>query len=74
MAVRGKPDLLLSSCLAAASAALAGRSAEMQKAMTRLRGIDPDLRISNFRDVISYLRSEDYAKWAEGLRMAGLPE
>jgi tetratricopeptide (TPR) repeat protein len=74
MAVRGKPDWLLASCLAAASAALAGRSAETQKAMTCLRGIDPAFRIPNLRDVIPYLRSEDFARWAEGLRRAGLPE
>ena len=74
MAVRGKPDFLLSRCLAAASAALAGRLAEAQKSMMHLRGIDPALRISNLKDVISYLRPEGFAKWAEGLRMAGLPE
>jgi hypothetical protein len=45
-----------------------------QKAMVRLREIDPSLRISNLREVISYLRSEDLAKWEEGLRKAGLPE
>jgi hypothetical protein len=42
--------------------------------MVRLRRIDPGLRISNLNDVISYLRAEDFAKWAEGLRKAGLPE
>jgi hypothetical protein len=74
MAARGKPDLLLASCLAAASAALVGRSAETQKAMTRLRGIEPAFRISNLRNVIPYLRSEDFANWSEDLRKAGLPE
>jgi TolB-like protein/Tfp pilus assembly protein PilF len=74
MAVRWKPDFFLARCLAVASAALAGRLAEAQKSMMHLRGIDPALRISNLKDVISYLRPEDFAKWAEGLRMAGLPE
>ena len=74
MAVREKPNFLLQRCLAAASAALAGRLAEAQTSMVHLRGIDPALRISNLKDVISYLRPEDFAKWAEGLRMAGLPE
>jgi TolB-like protein len=68
------PNFLLATCIAATSAALAGRIEEARKAMVRLRQIDPGLRISNLKDVISYLRAEDFAKWAEGLRKAGLPE
>jgi len=73
-AMREHPNFLLATCIAATSAALAGRFEEARKAMVRLRRIDPGLRISNLNDVISYLRAEDFAKWAEGLRKAGLPE
>jgi TolB-like protein/Tfp pilus assembly protein PilF len=60
--------------VAAASHALAGRIAEAQKAMTRLRQLDPRLRLSNLGDVLSPLQPEDRAKYVEGLRKAGLPE
>jgi len=74
MATRVRPDHLYGLCLAAASGALAGRIEEARKAVTKLRQIDPGLRLSNLKDVISYLRPQDFAKWAEGLRKAGLPE
>jgi tetratricopeptide (TPR) repeat protein len=73
-AVAGKPDFLLPSCIAAASAALGGRFAEAQKAIDRLHEINPSLRISNVRHVISHHRAEDIARWEEGLRLAGLPD
>jgi tetratricopeptide (TPR) repeat protein len=60
--------------VAAAGHALAGRPAEAQKAMARLRQTDPQLRLSNLGDVISPLQPEDRAKYVEGLRKAGLPE
>jgi hypothetical protein len=73
--LREWPDnYLLPICIAATSAALAGRLEEARKFMVRLRQIDPGLRISNLKNVISYLRAEDIAKWADGLRKAGLPE
>jgi len=60
--------------LAAASNALAGRPEQAQKFMARLRQLDPALRISNLADVMIPLRPEDFTKWEEGLRKAGLPE
>jgi TolB-like protein/Tfp pilus assembly protein PilF len=74
MGTRVRPDHLYGLCLAAASGALAGRIEEARKAMANLRQVDPDLRLSNLKDVISYLRPREFAKWAEGLREAGLPE
>jgi adenylate cyclase len=73
-AVREQPNFLLSTCMAAASGALAGRPAESQKAMVRLRQLDPALRISNLKDLFPIRRSEDFTKWEEALRRAGLPE
>jgi len=60
--------------IAAASNALAGRLAEAQETMTRLRTLDPALRVSNLRDYIPLRRPEDLSKLADGLRKAGLPE
>lgn len=73
-AVREQPNFLLSTCMAAASGALAGRPAEAEKAMVRLRQLDPALRISNLEDLFPIRRSADFARWADGLRKAGLPE
>jgi len=59
----------------AASNALAGRLNEARAAAHRLLQIDPPRRISNLTDVLGpYRRPEDLAKYAEGLRKAGLPE
>ncbi len=74
MAVRGKPNQLFTTAIAAASSALAGRHAESQKMMQRLREAAPLLRLSNLKDVMSYLRPNDLNSWSEGLRKAGLPE
>ena len=60
--------------IAAASNALAGRPAEAQKALVRLRELDPTLRVSNVKDWGAFQRPEDLAKLEEGLRKAGLPE
>jgi tetratricopeptide (TPR) repeat protein len=58
----------------AASNALAGRLEEARKAMVRLRKIDPALHVSDLKDLIPFRRPEDAARYAEGLRKAGLPE
>jgi adenylate cyclase len=60
--------------VAAASNALVGRLEEAQKAMARLCAIAPALRVSNLREIISVRRPEHFARLAEGLRLAGLPE
>ena len=60
--------------VAAASNALAGRPAEAQNTMVRLRELDPTLRVSNVKDWAAFRRPEDLAKLEEGLRKAGLPE
>jgi tetratricopeptide (TPR) repeat protein len=58
----------------AASNALAGRLEDAQKAVARLREIDPTLRVSDLRDLTGLRRPIDFARYAEGLRKAGLPE
>jgi TolB-like protein/class 3 adenylate cyclase/Tfp pilus assembly protein PilF len=73
-AIGTKPDYLLVACIAAASAALAGRDQVARRAMKLVRQNDPQLRLSNLKEVISYLQPAEFAKWQEGLRLAGLPE
>jgi TolB-like protein/tetratricopeptide (TPR) repeat protein len=58
----------------AASNALAGRLEDARKAMSRLREIDPTLRVSDLGDLIPLRRPVDVGRYAEGLRKAGLPE
>jgi len=55
-------------------AALVGNQAAAAKAMAHLRQLTPDLCISNLKDLFPIRRPEDFDRWAEGLRKAGLPE
>ena len=73
-AMRERPNFVLPNCIAATSAALAGRLDEARKAIAHLRQIAPELTISNFMNVMSYLREEDFDRCLDGLRKAGLPE
>jgi tetratricopeptide (TPR) repeat protein len=73
-ASRDRPNAAGAARVAAASHALAGRLEQAQKAMARLRQIDPALRISNLRDVLTVRPPEVLARYVEGLRKAGLPE
>jgi TolB-like protein/tetratricopeptide (TPR) repeat protein len=73
-ASRDLPSFLLAAGVAAASHALAGRTEEGKRAMTRFRKLDPLLRVSNLRDWLPIHRAEDHATFANGLRSAGLPE
>jgi tetratricopeptide (TPR) repeat protein len=73
-AVREQPNMLLASCVAAASAALAGHLSEVGKEMTHLRQLDPGLSVSNLKDVFPIRRSDDFDRLADALRRAGLPE
>jgi tetratricopeptide (TPR) repeat protein len=60
--------------MAAASHALAGRLEQARNAIARLRQLDPALRISHLKQILPLRRADDLARYAEGLRMAGLPE
>jgi TolB-like protein/Tfp pilus assembly protein PilF len=75
MVLQENPDSLPSLRIGAASNALAGRATEGSKICTRLRQLDPTLRISNLRDRVGpYRRPEDIARLIDGLRKAGVPE
>ena len=71
---RERPSYIPAVRIAAASHALAGRLEESEKAMAYLRQHDPALRVSNLKQLLPLRRTEDSAKFADGLRKAGLPE
>jgi len=71
-AVRRHPDYLLANSVLAASAALAGRPAEAEKAAMHIRQVNPRLRVSDLMEVFSVRPPEARARWAEGLRKAGV--
>ena len=73
-ALHEQPNYPAANRILAASKALAGHLAEAQRAMAILRQLDPALRISNLGELIPVRRPEHLAKFAEGLRLAGLPE
>jgi adenylate cyclase len=73
-AVRDRPSFLYTNCLAAASAALAGQVEEARKVADRIRQLSPNLRVADAGTIQSIRRPEDLARWADGLRKAGLPE
>jgi adenylate cyclase len=69
------PDSHAGLRMAAASHAMAGRSAEAGKAMARLRQIDPALRVSNLRETLAPYRDQaPVTLYEDALRKAGLPE
>ena len=68
------PGFLTALGVAAVSHALDGRTEKAKQALQRLRALDPSLRVSNFADLWPIRRPEDRARFADGLRLAGLPE
>jgi hypothetical protein len=58
----------------AAANALTGHIDEAQKIMTRMRQLDPAMRVSNLEANLSYRRAEDIGRMIDGLRLAGLPD
>ena len=49
-------------------------SPRRRKPWRTLRQLNPALRMSNLRDLLPFRQPQDFARWAEGLRKAGLPE
>jgi TolB-like protein len=74
MSIGERPDYIPSLAWAAASAARCGNEAAATKSMARLRQLMPELRLSNLTDLFPIRRPEDFARWSESLRKAGLPE
>jgi TolB-like protein len=71
---RALPDDVNNLTLLAASSALAGRMDKAHAAAVRIRESDPNFCISTLKVLSPLRRPEDFARLAEGLRLAGLPE
>ena len=75
MALQDNPDYQPGLRIDAASNAMAGRPEQAQKAVARLRQLNPALHVSTLKDVLGpYRRAEYVSRYEEGLRQAGLPE
>jgi TolB-like protein len=73
-AFRDVPVLVLPAAVIAASHALCGRMEEAARAMQQLRKFNSALRLSSLDAWLPFERPEDLARFADGLRRAGLPE
>jgi TolB-like protein len=73
-ALRERPNWLTAIRIGAACQAVAGRLDKARALMTRMRELDPAVRLSNLGEVIPIRRPSDFAKWSDALRSAGLPE
>jgi len=71
---REQPSFLGAIRNLAASSALCAHLEQAQKALARARDLDPGLRISNLKDRVGPYRPDDFARFADGMRLAGLPE
>jgi TolB-like protein/tetratricopeptide (TPR) repeat protein len=73
-AFNNQPNFIMPLAASAASDAHAGRHEQAHKTMSRIRQLDPTLRISNLREWTPFQHAGHAAVWAAGLRKAGLPE
>jgi adenylate cyclase len=74
LALREQPDFAATLRLAAASAALFGDLEQAKSAIARACELDPALRVSNLPDRVGPFRPKDLARYADALRLAGLPD
>jgi tetratricopeptide (TPR) repeat protein len=58
----------------AASHALANRLEPARAAMAQIRAHSPNMRVSDLQGIIPWRRPDDARRYAEGLRIAGMPE
>jgi hypothetical protein len=73
-ALREQPNFAAATRVLTASHALAGHLSEARKVMAHLRELAPSLRVSNLNEVFPLRLPDHLAKYAEGLRKAGLPD
>jgi TolB-like protein/tetratricopeptide (TPR) repeat protein len=73
-ALRERPNYVSAMRILTVGYAFTGRLAEARATLVRLLQLDPRLRMSTLKDLLPLRRSEDLARVADGLRMAGLPE
>ncbi len=73
-ALRERPNALIGLRIAAACFAHAGRLEEARRAAEKLNALAPKFRISQVKTIFPLRRTEDLAKYCQGLRLAGCPE
>jgi tetratricopeptide (TPR) repeat protein len=73
-AILHQPNYFPANTALAASHALAGRLEEANNSIQRVLQLSPSFRISDLADELPHRRPEDFARFADGLRRAGLPE
>jgi len=74
-ALGNRADSKLARRALAIASALGGNLSEARKVVAELRLLEPWLSVSVFRDQVTSLRRpQDLERFAEGLRLAGLPE
>jgi len=71
---QGWPNRVEDLTVLAASSALAGRMDKARAAMAYIGERNPTLSVSTLKVLVPFRQPEDFARWADGLRMAGLPE
>jgi TolB-like protein len=74
IAIKSPQNAFIAMAAVAASATYLGRIEEAVHIVSLMRASDPTLRLSNLRQRFPIKRDEDFARLAEGLRKAGLPE
>ena len=72
-AEKAGPNYVTGVLMAAVSLALAGRTEDSNKALARLRELDPTACTTTFIGLWPLRRSEDLTRFSEGLRKIGLP-
>jgi TolB-like protein/class 3 adenylate cyclase len=73
MVLREQSNDLRALRIAVVGNALTGRLDDARKALARLRRLDPTLCLANLGDSMPLRRAQDMARYAEGMRKAGLP-
>jgi TolB-like protein len=71
---RALPSFLFALCILAAAQAQADQIEKARRTMAEIRRLDPSFRLGSLLDWLPINRSEDRSTFAEGLRLAGLPE
>jgi TolB-like protein len=73
-ALHVRPDYHTALRAAAAAQASLGRTTEARSLLARVRAANPGLRSSGLPRLLPFQRPADLERWAEGLRLAGLPD
>jgi len=69
-----QPTFTVAWRLLASSSALSGRLDQAQRAIARVLELDPGFEMSTLSHYVTLRRPEDFARYVEGLRLAGLAE